>query len=75
MKSSLDTEKHPQRLGHASLSVKSRLPPVYPEDDPVIVGDVKHDMRISYEGGLLVNLYTFLRLILLQWLQNWSVGF
>jgi hypothetical protein len=59
MKSSLDTEKHPQRLGHASLSVKFRLPPVYPEDDPVIVGDVKHDMRISYEGGRLSTCILF----------------
>ena len=72
MKIPRDAEKYLQR--HASLSVKYRLPPVDPDDDPVIVRVVKHNIRISYGAvfiGPLVN--TFLRLVLFT-MASESVG-
>ena len=56
------------------MSVKYRLPPVDPDDDPVIVRVVKHNIRISYGAvfiGPLVN--TFLRLVLFT-MASESVG-
>jgi hypothetical protein len=67
IKSPPDPEKHLQR--HASsimLSVNYHLPPVESEDDPVVVGVVKHVERMMHEmqpGARLVEFFTWMRYI------------
>ena len=60
-------EKHLQR--HASsvmLSISYHFPPVDSEDDPVVVGVVKHVERMMHEmqpGARLVEFLTWMRYI------------
>ena len=62
-----DTEKHLQRHGSSiMLSVNYHLPPVDSEDDPIIVGVMKHVERIMHEtrpGTRLVEFFTWMRYI------------
>ena len=67
MKNPPDTEKHLQRHGSSiMLSVNYHLPPVDSEDDPIIVGVIKHVERIMHEtrpGTRLVEFFTWMRYI------------
>jgi hypothetical protein len=62
-----DTEKHLQRHGSSiMLSVNYHLPPVDSEDDPIIVGVMKHVERLMHEtrpGTRLVEFFTWMRYI------------
>jgi hypothetical protein len=62
-----DTEKHLQRHGSSiMLSVNYHLPPVDSEDDPIIVGVMKHVERLMHEtrpGSRLVEFFTWMRYI------------